>query len=291
MTSDRGAGAAPSADARERDHALVLIARAVHVRFALDAGSFADRLLELARAASRDPGRPPHEHLERLSLDDLYLATSCVKGDEQAWEEMTGRYAGFIRDFARRFLPGPGAQDLADQVIADLWERRKLSRYEGRSTLRTWLAAIVAHAALNVLKASRRSVPLTSGELRQWQRTALTRPSAATAEPAALLQEIVGQAIAGLPAADKLLLQLYYEQGLTLDEMTVVLRASKPTLSRRLKRTREALRASIDALAHARSGASADMLRAGVDLARLDFDLAAALGRSPALEGKPGDAV
>lgn len=58
------------------------------------------------------------------------------------------------------------------------------------------------------------------------------------------------------------------------------------TLSRRLKRTRQALRTSIDAMSRARAGASADVLRAGLDLGQLDLDLAAALGGSRALEGK-----
>jgi RNA polymerase sigma-70 factor, ECF subfamily len=276
-----------SVDSSERVAVRALLARTVRVRFALDVTSFADRVLALVRRSCLDSVRPTLAQVERLSLDDLYLATACADGDDQAWEELARRHLGFIREFARRFLPGPEAENLADQVVADLWERRKLVRYEGRSTLRTWLAAIVAHAALNLLKSSRRSVPLSSDEFRNWERdAALARPSAALDPHAALLRQIVDLAIGGLPREDKLLLQLYYEQGLTLDEMAVVLRVSKATLSRRLERTRQALRTSIDALSRARAGASADVLRAGLDLGQLDLDLAAALGGSRAMEGK-----
>lgn len=90
--------------------------------------------------------------LSRLSLDDLYLATACARGDDKAWKECAERYFGFIRDFARRYLPKVEAAELADQVIVDLWERGKMGRYEGRSSLKTWLGAVVAHAALNVVR-------------------------------------------------------------------------------------------------------------------------------------------
>ena len=43
----------------------------------------------------------------------------------------------------------------AAELIADLWQHRKIERYEGRSSLRTWLATVVAHAAVNAGKAAR----------------------------------------------------------------------------------------------------------------------------------------
>jgi hypothetical protein len=74
------------------------------------------------------------------------------------------------------------------------------------------------------------------------------------------------------------LIQLYYEQGLTLDQMETALRMSKATLSRRLKRVREQLRESIDRLARGLFGASGDAVRDRVALDRLEIDLAALLG-------------
>lgn len=263
-----------SAEQEERGRVAVLIGRTVRIRFALDADSFADCLLELARAHSSGPDQPPHEHLRRLSLDDLYLATACSRGDEAAWAEFTARYLRFLRDFARRYLPEADAADLADQVVADLWQSGKLARYQGRSALRTWLGAVVAHAALNSGKAARRRVPLEGEQLRFGRR----RPEA-TGEPAGareargLLGDLVGRALAALPADEKLLLLLHYEQGLTLDELAIALHSSKSALCRRLKRTREKLRAAVESLARQRLGVSAGALREGVDLRRVDLDL------------------
>jgi RNA polymerase sigma-70 factor (ECF subfamily) len=253
---------------------LALVTPRVRVRFASDTAAFAERLLRLAGAAGCDTDDGHLSNVRRLSLDDLYLATACSLGDERAWEELADRHRGFMRAFARRFLREPDATDLAD-----LWQRGKIARYEGRSTLRTWLGAVVAHAALNAGKARRRAAALGGAE------TPAVRPAAPLpAEPAAseagsLLARLAAEAIGGLPADEKLLLYLYYEQGLTLAQMAVALRASKAALSRRLSRTRSRLRREIESLARRSAGASADALRAGIDLGRLEWSLSDLLGK------------
>jgi DNA-binding transcriptional regulator LsrR (DeoR family) len=77
-----------------------------------------------------------------------------------------------------------------------------------------------------------------------------------------------------------LLLQLYYEQQLTLEEMSRAIGVSSAVLSRRLKATREELRAAIEARARERTGISADALREGIDLAQLEVDLGALLNEN-----------
>lgn len=260
----------------QRDGVLALVASQVRVRFALDASAFTERLIELALVAA--PDRTPEEHTRRLSLDDLYLATACARGDEGAWEECLARHGGFVRGFARRFLREPAASDVADQVVADLWQRKKMARYEGRSALRTWLGAIVAHAALNAAKADRRWQPLEDEKPARRQDGSGRPADGAATEDRSLFEGLVREAIEGLPAADKVLILLHYEQSLTLDEMAIAVGGSKAGLSRRLKRAREQLRAALDSLAYRRAGLSADTLRSGIDLGRLQLDLGTILG-------------
>jgi RNA polymerase sigma-70 factor (ECF subfamily) len=267
---------------------LSLAAGHVRFRFALDAEAFAEHVAALA--ASMAPGTPPEEHARRLSLDDLYLAAACARGEEAAWEECLARHGAFIRDFARRFLREPAASDVADHVIADLWERRKMARYQGRSTLRTWLGSIVAHAALNAMKTGRRTLPLEGDEDGAHRSAARGAPETGSGPERSLLEELVKEAMEGLPAEGKLLLLLYYEQGLTLDEMAAVLGGSKAALSRKLQRTRDELRASIDSLSRRRAGSSAEWLRAGIDLGHLELDLGRLLGGAQ-VEREPGGAV
>lgn len=208
-------------------------------------------------------------------MTDLELAQACCRGDDEAWREFRERYFNFIRDFARRFLHDRAAVDVADQVIADLWQRARLAQYDGRSTLKTWLGAVVAHAAINAGKVERRTTTLSP---RKGEAASVNSNAAEDVESGRAFAALVDRAIGDLPPNDKLLLLLYYEQGLTLDQMTNVLGGSKATLSRRLTALRSALRDAIDANARRELRVDAAALRERLDFARLEFDLAAALG-------------
>jgi RNA polymerase sigma factor (sigma-70 family) len=259
---------------------LDLIARAVRVRVALSIEEFAARVQELAGAHVGAAGRSLRDQAARLSLDDLYLATACLGNDERGWNELATTHFDFMREFARRFLAPAPARDVADEVIADLWERGKLRQYEGRSTLRTWLGTVVAHAALNSRKSMSRLVPLDSESARaiELKATRLESIEPANEQAAVLLRQIFSEAVRDLSPESRLLLQLYYEQGLTLDQLSVTLHASSAALSRRLKRTRRELRTAIEALSRRQTGTSAQALRDGLDLARIELDLGRLLG-------------
>lgn len=275
------------------DDLPALIARQVRIRFDLSAGDFAAHVEELGRAHSRLTGRPMLEQVSRLALDDLYLATACARSDERAWHELSTIHFDFMREFPRRFLPGPAARDVADEVIADLWERGRIRQYEGRSTLRTWLGTVVAHAALNTRKAMARFVPLDPRPPRTLDEVAVAADCVepASEQAAALLRELLSKAVHELPPENRLLLQLYYEQGLTLEQLSVTLRASSAAISRRLKRTREEIRAAVEALARQHTGASAEVLRDGLDLARVELDLGKLLGDDPVPTGERYEVV
>ena len=253
----------------------------VRCRFAVSEQDFAAIVRERmsaawdAEAASR---------LTSLSLDDLYLATACARGDEDAWREFRDRHFAFIGDFSRRFLPADAAQDLRDQLIADLWQRRRFDRYDGRSSLRTWLGALITHAAINQRRSRQRNAALIAAPAGE-PRVEIDR------EDEAAHREFAGRvdrAIAALDDDNKLLLLLYYEQGLTLEQMSTVLNASKATLSRRLASTREQLRAAIEAAGDDRPAVAPARHR--LDVSRLEWDLTGALGWA-ALQKQRGSGV
>jgi RNA polymerase sigma-70 factor, ECF subfamily len=268
-------GALPGAPPRPPASAELqnLIMRAIRQRFALAAQAFVARVRELALPHCGASDAALREYVLKLSLDDLYLATACLGGEEPAWRELSSTHFEFMRGFARRFLSGQAARDVADEVIAELWSRQKLHQYGGRSTLRTWLGTVVAHAALNSRHAVQRTVSLqpdisVSSERRE----------PADDQAAMLLRELLTQAVASLETEERLLLQLYYEQGMRLEELSVMLRVSGAAISRRLKRAREDVRARIEAGARSRTGESADVLREGLDLSRIELDLGKLLG-------------
>ena len=263
---------------------LARLATRVRPRFRVDLAVLAARVQELADR--RQAGVSIETFIDALSLDDLYLATACAAGEELAWNEFGTRFFTFIRDFARRVLRDPTASDVADQVIADLWERKKLARYEGRSTLRTWLGAVVAHAAINAGKQARTGAVDERG-LEALLESDSQDPSERVVGKDASTRLVgwVDEAIQGLSADDRLLIFLYYEQSLTLAEMSIVVHLSTAALSRRLDRTRRELRQAVEKLAVETTGASADAARASLDLGRVELDLSAIFRRTKR-EGK-----
>lgn len=266
----------------------VLVRQRARIRFSISAGDFVAHLLgQPAFSASADP----LAHARSLHLDDLYLATACVQQDEAAWAECGRDHFDFMRDFAGRFLPRDPAREVTDSVIADLWRRGKLARYGGRSSLRTWLGAVTAHAALNAAKAHRRSpnAPEASDRPHAEQRTDEGRPE--QQESARLLSGLVAEVIAALDPEDRLLLLLHYEQELPLERMAPLLDTSKATLSRRLKRIRADMRQTLERLTMQRYGSSTTDVRKALDLGDVEFDLSRLLRGTGNVNGSGGDAV
>jgi RNA polymerase sigma-70 factor (ECF subfamily) len=174
-------------------------------------------------------------------------------------------------DLARRILPAADAADVVDAVIADLWERRKLARFAGRSALATWLGAVTINAALNARRSSfsRSQMTVTAAAA-----PGVAAPGSVDRDDASLARTLK-DAIAALPPAEKLLVLMYYEQGLTLDQAATLLKRSKSTLSRTLQQARDRIRDEAERLARDRLGTTLAALRAGADLSQLEFDLRA----------------
>lgn len=272
-----GTGRPTDADSA-RAEVLVAIRARVTPRFALSENGFVDRLAALGVPA------------DRLVLDDLYLATACAAGDDGAWREIEQKHFAFIRDFAARFLTGADAEDLASTVIADLWQRRKIAQFEGRSTLRTWLGAVVTRAALNVRASARMRFTAPAPDTDRNEPTAPLAP--VRDDDAEALARFVRSAIGRLDPEEKLLLLFHYEQGLSLDSMAPLVGASKATLSRRLTAIRDKLRLKIETMAASEGGSrAAESLRSAIDQARAEFDLAALLGGRAELKGGAGERV
>jgi RNA polymerase sigma factor (sigma-70 family) len=143
------------------------------------------------------------------------------------------------------------ARELADALYADLYglkehdgERQSLFRYyQGRSSLATWLRAVLAQRYVDRIRADRRLDPLPD----EAEVVSPARPP----EPdrsvdAAHFEQALGETLSALDARDRLRLACYYAQELTLAETGRLLRESEATSSRQLARTRRAIREGVE---------------------------------------------
>lgn len=179
-----------------------------------------------------------------LHLDDLALACGCAAGDEQAWEHFIREHRPVLYRAADALEPGGGARDLADGLYGELYERSLFKYFHGRSSLSTWLRAVLAQRHVDRVRVSRRLEPLPDEDR---QSIGSVRLQADRGRCVELIRGALTHAVAELAPRDRLRLACYYAQSLTLAETGRLLGEHEATCSRQLARTRKTLRARIEA--------------------------------------------
>jgi RNA polymerase sigma-70 factor (ECF subfamily) len=93
--------------------------------------------------------------------DDRVLCDALRRGDERAFEELVDRYHAPLRRFALTYV---GSAAVADEVVQETWLSviRGIDRFEGRSSLKTWIFQILANNAITRAERERRTVPLSA---------------------------------------------------------------------------------------------------------------------------------
>lgn len=210
-------------------------------------------------AARRFAGERPRpgevaRYLESLRLEDLALACACARGSEQAWEHFVVAHRPALLAAARSVAPPDEAIELAETLHADLFgleerggERRSLFDYfHGRSSLSGWLRAVLAQRVVDRARANRRLEQLDEAELDVRTAGGGEAPDVDERRYLPLVRSALTTELAALAPRDRLRLALYYTDQMTLASCGRLLGESEATVSRKLERTRRALRASIE---------------------------------------------
>ena len=224
--------------------------------WALSEADFARSLQASASRTFRD-GDPSSGELEKylgsLHLKDLALACACAAGTETAWEHFIREHRPVLYRSADAIDPGGAARELADSLYADLYgtrekdgERQSLFRYfHGRSSLSTWLRAVLAQRHVDRLRIRRRDAPLDDDDSSPAVAT-VAQPDPERNRYLALIERALTAAVATLAARDRLRLSSYYTNGMTLAQIGRLLGEHEATVSRQLARTRRAIRAQVE---------------------------------------------
>ena len=93
--------------------------------------------------------------------DESRLLGRLRAGDESAFVELVERHHSGMVILARAYV---GSEAVAEDVVQDVWSAvvRGIDRFEGRSSLRTWLFTIVKNRAISTFSREIRSVPLSA---------------------------------------------------------------------------------------------------------------------------------
>ncbi len=223
-----------------------------------DAARWSVSLEEFARAvwqgASKSTGDNPVQLLDAIRARDLALALGCARGNEPAWDTFCAEFRPVLYDAARALAHDETtARELADSLLAHLYgleqtesgRKSRLNYFYGRSSLKTWLRAVLYQKFVDEYRRQGRLEPLPEDAAEP-----VAHRGSVSAEDdrryAECLGEAVETALGELHLPDRLLLSWYYVQELTLKQIGLLTDEHEATISRRLEALRQRLRARIE---------------------------------------------
>ena len=275
--------------------------RASASRWSVSEERFHEVLAASAEKALGNPS-PGSGELERycssLHLEDLALACACADGHEAAWDHFVLAHRPVLYRSADALEPGGGAREVADALYADLFglterdgRRQSLFRYfHGRSSLATWLRAVLAQRFVDRVRTHRRVEALPDHDDVTPAEFTAPQPDPDRSRYIALMCAALTAALGQLTDRDRLRMMLYYAQQLTLSQAGKLLKESEATVSRQLARTRAALRKDVEQQLEKESGLNTAEIAQCFESVAQDtgpLDISVLLGSPDAC--KPGD--
>jgi RNA polymerase sigma-70 factor (ECF subfamily) len=192
-----------------------------------------------------------------LTPQDMRLVEGLRAGDEAAFKEVMRLYGPAMLRVAQMYV---SSRAVAEDVVQDAWVGvlRGIGRFEGRSSLKTWLFRIVANTAKTRGMREARSVPFSSlgddegavdpdrflGADTRFPGHWAVPPEGRVLAGEAL--EVVAQAIERLPPAQRTVITLRDIQGLSSEEVRNALDLSETNQRVLLHRARSKVRNALE---------------------------------------------
>lgn len=202
----------------------------------------------------------------RDAAADAVLLARLRAGDEEAFEALVTRHYATMLAVALTYVKG---RSVAEEVVQDAWLGviQGLDRFEGRSSLKTWILSILVNKAKTRGVREARTVPFTAlapeGEEPAVPHERFRGPGDAfpghwraypgnwQASAAAAVQDketlrVVVEAIAALPLAQRTVIRMRDVEGYSADEVCAALDVSEGNQRVLLHRARSRVRAALE---------------------------------------------
>ena len=207
-----------------------------------------------------------HPQVGSTASHEAQLVARLRAGDEQAFETIVDEYYPMMLSVARGYVR---SRAVAEEVVQEAWlgVLKGLDRFEGRSSLKTWIMRILANIAMTRGTREARTQPFSSfaagddeaavdadrfrdssdgfpGHWRAYPRDWGTLPDGALLGKETL--GVVMQAIEGLPDAQRVVITMRDVAGCQADEVCEALHVSEGNQRVLLHRARSKVRAALE---------------------------------------------
>jgi len=169
--------------------------------------------------------------------DDRELIDRAQAGEVSAFERLARQHATRLwRSALALGHDRQAAEDLVQETLLEAW--RSLVRFDGRCRFSTWLYGILRHRFLKARR-RRRAAQASTSEVLDGDSSA---PSPERLAEASEDARRVRRAVASLPEEHRLVVELRFFAGATLDEIAAALGCPLGTVKSRLHHALEKLR-------------------------------------------------
>jgi RNA polymerase sigma-70 factor (ECF subfamily) len=170
--------------------------------------------------------------------DEARLIAAARRGDSRAFAALVDAHQQAVRGFLRRFCGAwADADDIAQEAFVTAW--RRLARFEGRSSFRSWVCGI----GFRIARDARRSHNRSAARDAEWRaHEELTHESAAPIEDRMALAD----AMAALPDEQRAAVALCLGEGFSHSDAAAILNLPLGTVKSHVLRGRERLLAALE---------------------------------------------
>jgi len=211
---------------------------------------------------------PSSDRPTRWPADETVLVAALRAGDESVFAQLISAYGDAMTRVAAGIV---SSRAVAEEVVQETWLAvfTGIHRFEGRSSLRTWIFRILMNTANTQRARDARSVPFTDlgPELssdeppvaperflppdHRWPSGWATPPSSWAEDPEARLLsaetlDVIRRAIAVLPPGQRAVVMLRDVEGWTPEEVSEALGLSRGNQRVLLHRARSRIRAALE---------------------------------------------
>jgi RNA polymerase sigma-70 factor (ECF subfamily) len=186
--------------------------------------------------------------LRAMRVEELFLTCACARGDQTAIKLLETHYFPLVLSALARMRLDPQRADDVKQtlrrhlLVGDGEQPPRITNYNGRGDLGSWLSVSAVRAAYKLLRKEKRGMATEDDRLSE-----LAMPDADielkyTKEHCrTLFKESLREAMASLADREKNLLRQHYLDGLTIDQIGALYRTHRATAARWMASARQRL--------------------------------------------------